>query len=63
MVPEIIPASNDYREPSRDIPGGLKAESCPQFVVIDFDDNRIVNLEWLLDVLKDKNPRGKIPNL
>ena len=62
MLPKIIPpVSNDYREPSRDIPGGLKAESCPQFVVIGFDDNRISeNLEWLLDVLKDKkNPRGK----
>jgi peptidoglycan/xylan/chitin deacetylase (PgdA/CDA1 family) len=62
MLPKIIPpVSNDYREPSRDIPGGLKAEDCPQFVVIGFDDNGVsANIEWFLDAVKEKqNPKGK----
>jgi peptidoglycan/xylan/chitin deacetylase (PgdA/CDA1 family) len=41
-------------------PGGLSPDSCPQFIVIGWDDNTYADgIEWFLSTFKDyKNPAG-----
>lgn len=50
----------DNVPPSFSPPGGLPADSCPQFIVLGWDDNTYPDgMDWFLEAFKDRfNPEG-----